>query len=106
MTAARRGARLLMSPLTGRADRILSFPGPGRPTRSGLSRKQFQKRSFAADISLDAVIQLIRFAAVLAPGRHDNFVHAGITPQAFASLAKHHELGVLPGGEAGASVKV
>ena len=71
-----------------------------------MPRKQFEKRSFAPDISLDAVIQLIRFAAVLAPRRHDNFVHAGITPQAFASLAKHHVLGVFPGGETGSRVKV
>ena len=82
------------------------FQAPGRPTRSGLPRKQFEKRSFAADISLDAVIQLIRFAAVLAPRRHDDFVDAGVTPQAFASLAKHHVLSVLPRGETGASVKV
>ena len=50
------------------------FQAPGRPTRSGLPRKQFEKRSFAADVSLDAVIQLIRFAAVLVPRRH---THAG-----------------------------
>jgi hypothetical protein len=44
---------------------------------------------------------------LFAPRSHDDdFVHAGIAPQAFASLAKHHVLGILPGGEAGASVKV
>jgi hypothetical protein len=64
----------LLSPLTCRVDRVLSFLGPGRPTGSGLPRKQFENRSFAADISLKAVILLIRFAAVLAPRRR---AHAG-----------------------------
>ena len=50
------------------------FQTPGRPARSGLPRKHFEKRSFAADITLDAVIQFVRFPAVLAPRRH---AHAG-----------------------------
>jgi hypothetical protein len=45
-----------------------------------LPRKQFEKWTLAADITLNAVIQLIRLAAVLAPRRHDNLVHTGITP--------------------------
>jgi hypothetical protein len=43
---------------------------------------------------------------MLAPRRHINFVHDGITPQASASFAEHHLLSVFPGGEAGADVKI
>ena len=98
MTWRRCAIAHVASDVPGEANFVFSRP-QGRPTRPGLPRKQFEKRRFAADISLDAVIQLIRFAAVLAPRRHNNFVDAGITAQAFASLAKHHVLRVVPGGE-------
>ena len=84
----------------------LSFPGPRASSQVGIAsqiiREMVLRRRHIARCG-DTAHPVCGCARAR---RHNNFVHAGITPQAFASLAEHHVLSVFPGGESGAGVKV